>query len=187
MAEIISKDRVPYKIWDKVNGVWNKLNFTTNTRSVDADDGNNLEDKIGAINGVTSDFSCEDESIVASMPAVASKISELNNALSSISDVDIIDTVSVVNDYVSLDIQLYANGTKRFRMYNCKTAMTAGISYNLGTFNSKYNPKQLYQNMRTITDKKAVALIAISGGAISIRPFDNIAVGDYLYVTDTYS
>ena len=70
MAQIISKDRVPYRIWDKINGVWNKLNFTTNAKSVDADDGKTLQTKVGAINGITSDLSCEDESIAISAKAV---------------------------------------------------------------------------------------------------------------------
>ena len=39
MAEIITKDCKEYHIWDKVNGVWNRLFFKTNAKSVEADDG----------------------------------------------------------------------------------------------------------------------------------------------------
>ena len=77
MAEIIAKERVPYRIWDKVNGVWNELRFKTNTKSVDAADGENLEVKIGAINGITSDLSGEADDIAASIKCVK----ELNESL----------------------------------------------------------------------------------------------------------
>ena len=74
MADIISKERVPYKIWDKVNSVWNKLNFLTTAKSVDADDGNNLEYKVGAINGITSDANAEASDIAASAKLAKSKL-----------------------------------------------------------------------------------------------------------------
>lgn len=82
MAQIISKDRVPYRIWDKINGVWNKLNFTTNAKSVDADDGKTLQTKVGAINGITSDLSCEDESIAISAKAVNDSLTSISTNLS---------------------------------------------------------------------------------------------------------
>lgn len=78
MAEIISKERVPYRIWDKVNSVWNELKFKTNAKSVDANDGVNLESKVGAINGITSDLTCEDESIAVSAKAVNDRLANGN-------------------------------------------------------------------------------------------------------------
>lgn len=83
MAEIISKDRKAYRIWDKINGVWNELRFLTNAKSVDADDGENLEVKIGAINGITSDLSGEADDIAASIACVK----QLNDSLGDISNV----------------------------------------------------------------------------------------------------
>ncbi len=77
MANIISKDSVPYRIWDKVNGVWNQLNFRTNAKSVLADDGKNMQTKVGAISGITSDLNGESENIAASIKAV----NQLNNNL----------------------------------------------------------------------------------------------------------
>ena len=75
MAEIITKDRKEYNIWDKVNKVWNRLNFLTNAKSVDFDDGKTAQNKLGAINGITSDLNGEAEDIAASIKCV----NELSN------------------------------------------------------------------------------------------------------------
>lgn len=77
MAEIVKKERVPYRIWDKVNSKWNELMLKTNAKSVDADDGKTLETKIGAINGITSDLNGESEDVAASIKCV----NQLNNSL----------------------------------------------------------------------------------------------------------
>lgn len=70
MAETIEKNRNIYRIWDAVNKRWNKLNFLTNAKSVDADDGKTLQDKVGAIDGITSDLNGESETIAASIKCV---------------------------------------------------------------------------------------------------------------------
>ena len=77
MAEIITKDRKEYNIWDKINGVWNRLNFLTNAKSVDFDDGKTAQNKLGAINGITSDLTGEAEDIAASIKCV----NQLNSSL----------------------------------------------------------------------------------------------------------
>lgn len=77
MANIISKDSVPYRIWDKATSTWHKLNFNTNAKSVDATDGKTLETKVGAINGITSSFASTATDIAAS----ASTVYELNKNL----------------------------------------------------------------------------------------------------------
>ena len=79
MAEIITKDRKEYNIWDKINGVWNRLNFLTNAKSVDFDDGKTAQNKLGAINGITSDLSGEAEDIAASIKCVNQLNSSLDN------------------------------------------------------------------------------------------------------------
>ena len=84
MAEIITKDRKEYNIWDKINGVWNRLNFLTNAKSVDADDGKDLQTKVGAINGITSDITGEAEDIAASIKCV----NELNSNLTPITQAE---------------------------------------------------------------------------------------------------
>ena len=86
MAEIITKDRKEYNIWDKINGVWNRLNFLTNAKSVDADDGKDLQTKVGAINGITSDLTGEAEDIAASIKCV----NQLNSSLNQLGKHEII-------------------------------------------------------------------------------------------------
>lgn len=79
MAEIVKKERVPYRIWDKVNSKWNELMLKTNAKSVDAADGKTLETKIGAVNGITSDLNGEAEDVAASIKCV----NQLNNSLTA--------------------------------------------------------------------------------------------------------
>lgn len=93
MASIISKDSVPYRIWDKVNGVWNQLNFRTNAKSVLADDGKNMQTKVGAISGITSDLNGESEKIAASIKAV----NQLNNNLKGFTP--ILDSTGKITGY----------------------------------------------------------------------------------------
>lgn len=87
MAEIVKKERVPYRIWDKVNSKWNELMLKTNAKSVDAADGKTLETKIGAVNGITSDLNGEAEDVAASIKCV----NQLNNSLGV--DIKLIDGV----------------------------------------------------------------------------------------------
>ena len=88
MAEIITKDRKEYNIWDKINGVWNRLNFLTNAKSVDFDDGKTAQNKLGAINGITSDLTGEAEDIAASIKCVNQLNSSLEEAKNSLVGVD---------------------------------------------------------------------------------------------------
>lgn len=81
MATITTKERVPYRIWDKVNSKWNELKFKTNANSVDAEDGKTLETKVGVINGITSDLSGEADDVAASIKCV----NQLNNNLGTFS------------------------------------------------------------------------------------------------------
>ena len=79
MAEIITKDRKEYNIWDKINSKWNRLNFLTNAKSVDFDDGKTAQTKLGAIDGITSDLSGESETVAASIKCVNQLNSRLDN------------------------------------------------------------------------------------------------------------
>lgn len=52
------KQRKIYRICtDAANKVWDKIYFLTNATSVDANDGDNLETKVGAIKGITTSTS----------------------------------------------------------------------------------------------------------------------------------
>jgi hypothetical protein len=97
MAQIISKDRKAYRIWDKVNNVWNQLNILTNAKSVDASDGQTLEVKVGAVNGITSDLACEDSSIAAS----AAALNQVNRNLESYPQFIIDDSTGQITGYTT--------------------------------------------------------------------------------------
>ena len=107
MAEIITKDCKEYHIWDKVNGVWNRLFFKTNAKSVEADDGKELQTKVGAINGISSSSTATDENIAASIGYVNQELTELNTNLSKISencDVVLLAEVTALQDYQSYQL-----------------------------------------------------------------------------------
>lgn len=70
MASTVVKDRKEYRIWNVVDKVWHRLNFLTNANSVDAADGKNLQTKVGAIDGITSDINGESDRIAASIKCV---------------------------------------------------------------------------------------------------------------------
>lgn len=70
MASTVVKDRKEYRIWNVVDKVWHRLNFLTNANSVDAADGKNLQTKVGAIDGITSDVNGESDRIAASIKCV---------------------------------------------------------------------------------------------------------------------
>lgn len=70
MASTVVKDRKEYRIWNVADKVWHRLNILTNAKSVDAADGKNLQTKVGAIDGITSDVNGESERIAASIKCV---------------------------------------------------------------------------------------------------------------------
>ena len=111
MAEIITKDRKEYNIWDKINGVWNRLNFLTNAKSVDFDDGKTAQNKLGAINGITSDLSGEAEDIAASIKCVNQLNSSLGSTdISDIGDGTITNAISMMSSKLG-GLTFSASGT----------------------------------------------------------------------------
>ena len=96
MAEIITKDRKEYNIWDKINSKWNRLNFLTNAKSVDFDDGKTAQTKLGAIDGITSDLSGESETVAASIKCV----NQLNSSLENIKTIYSTDEVDTGNKWI---------------------------------------------------------------------------------------
>ena len=76
------KNRKIYRICsDAANKVWDRINFLTSATSVDAEDGDNLEIKVGAIKGITTSTSVTEEGYAAD----AKTVSELNDSLGGIS------------------------------------------------------------------------------------------------------
>lgn len=77
MASIVSKEQVPYRVWNKASKVWNELKFLTTAKSVNAADGKTLETKVGAVDGITSDINGTSTNIAASIKVVNSLNSTL--------------------------------------------------------------------------------------------------------------
>lgn len=63
---------------DVANKLWKRISFWTKASDVEFNDGKTAEEKLGAINGITSEFTCEDESIAASMPSIANLLTANN-------------------------------------------------------------------------------------------------------------
>ena len=68
--EITKTGRVFRKLIDKENMRWLKLSFWTSSSDVECADGKTVEEKIGAINGITSNPNDESEDIAASIKVV---------------------------------------------------------------------------------------------------------------------
>lgn len=78
MASENKKERKIYRVLiDEVNKIWERIYFLTNARSVDADDGDNLETKVGAIKGITTSTTVTEEGWAADAKAVWDVLSEL--------------------------------------------------------------------------------------------------------------
>ena len=58
------------KLIDEANKIWQRISFWTKSSDVEFEDGKNAETKLGAINGITSDLSCEESTIAASAAAL---------------------------------------------------------------------------------------------------------------------
>lgn len=61
MAEIEVKNRKAYRVWNGTTKKWDELRFLTDASSVDARDGKSLEEKIGEINGITTDINVKEK------------------------------------------------------------------------------------------------------------------------------
>ena len=79
-SEVLQKGKVYRILADAANQVWDKISFFTHADDVEFSDGQNASIKVGAINGITDDLTCEDPSIAASSVAVK----QLNESLDSI-------------------------------------------------------------------------------------------------------
>lgn len=64
--EVIVTGRVKRRLIDKAAKLWQRLSYWTKSSDVEFDDGKTAEEKVGNINGITSDFSLDDENICAS-------------------------------------------------------------------------------------------------------------------------
>lgn len=76
---------------DKAAKLWQKVSYWTHSSDVEFKDGKTAEEKVGAINGITSDISKEDEDIAASIKPVHIMKTNLDNG--------------IINDRIQLVIQ----------------------------------------------------------------------------------
>ena len=67
------------KLINETTKLWQRISFWTKASDVEFDDGKTAETKLGAINGITSDLSCTDESIAASMASVGRSLTANGN------------------------------------------------------------------------------------------------------------
>lgn len=66
-----------YRVWNELEGMWNRYSFKGLAKDTVFDDGNDAETKHGAINGITSSLVSNDDTVAASAAAVCA----LNNNL----------------------------------------------------------------------------------------------------------
>ena len=88
MAENI-KSRKYYRIHNGTE--WDRMHFVTDANSVDANDGDNMETKVGAIKGITTSTSVTEEGYAADATTVAALNESLDN----------------INIYVGTDAKLH--------------------------------------------------------------------------------
>lgn len=82
MASENIKERKIYRVLiDELNRVWERIYFLTNARSVDADDGENLETKVGAIKGITTSTTVTENGWAADAKAVNESINALKKSV----------------------------------------------------------------------------------------------------------
>ncbi len=66
------------KLIDAANKKWQRISFWTKAGDVEFNDGKTAEMKLGGINGITSDLSCKDATIAASMTSIANLLTANN-------------------------------------------------------------------------------------------------------------
>lgn len=81
MAENIVTGRKYRILSDAANQIWDRISFWSKASDTEANDGETLEYKVGAINGITDALDSEDSSIAASSVAVKT----LNDSLKNVS------------------------------------------------------------------------------------------------------
>ena len=83
MSENI-KTRKYYRVHNGTD--WDRMHFVTDANSVDANDGDNMETKVGAIKGITTSTEVTEEGYAADATTVAALNSSLTNMQQSFQD-----------------------------------------------------------------------------------------------------
>ncbi len=79
--ELIITGRYYRVLIDKTKKLWQRISYWTHSTDVEFEDGKNAEEKLGAINGITSNVELENEDMAASIKAVH----QINSNLANIS------------------------------------------------------------------------------------------------------
>lgn len=76
--EVIVTGRKKRRLIDKAAKLWQRISYWTKACDVEFDDGKTAQEKVGNINGITSDFKIHDESISASSVLTHSAYNRFN-------------------------------------------------------------------------------------------------------------
>lgn len=71
------------KCIDVVNKVWQRISFWTKACDVEFDDGKTAEEKLGMIDGITSDYNCEDEKMAINANALREANQTINQEINT--------------------------------------------------------------------------------------------------------
>ena len=137
--EITKTGRAFRKLIDKENMRWLKLSFWTSSSDVESADGKNVEEKIGAINCITSDTDNESENIAASIKSVNQMKMSFQDGVNSICE--LLNKLGFTPDSQSLDDVLKCISCMHEERFTEGKASAEGTLYfNLAAYINGGNP-----------------------------------------------
>lgn len=149
MASENIKERKIYRVLiDELNRVWERIYFLTNARSVDADDGENLETKVGAIKGITTSTTVTENGWAADAKMVNESINTLKKSVSdgkssiasAITAKGVTTAADATYDTMAANIRAIQNSLKR-------VTIAAGVAKGTHTFNIAQSYPSIYKNL----------------------------------------
>ena len=81
MKETIVTGRKFRRLADEAQNLWQRISFWTKASDLEFDDGKTAEAKVGGINGITSDISCNNDDIASSIKPVHDIKSNLDQGI----------------------------------------------------------------------------------------------------------
>lgn len=83
-SENIVERKIYRVLIDQLNKVWERVYFLTNAKSVDAEDGENLETKVGAIKGITTSTTVTENGWAMDAKTVNETLTGINTEMSAL-------------------------------------------------------------------------------------------------------
>ncbi|MBD5484506.1 MAG: hypothetical protein HDR18_03110 [Lachnospiraceae bacterium] len=157
------------RLIDKDSKLWQLISWWTKASDVEFDDGKTAEEKVGNINGITSDIEDDSEDIAASMKVISDLKQSFQDGVNSI--YELLTKLGFTPDSKSLDDIL--NSIKEMH----KNRFEEGISKAEGTLTLKLTARQKFRqstiasylgNKDTSEYKSANVKISISNGSAKI-------------------